>query len=274
MRISVSNLAWDINDDAEIANLLGQHGIDAIDVVPGKYFPSGAEARPDKVALVKRWWGDRGIQIKGLQSLLYGARGLNIFTEREATRPMLSHLAAVCRVSAGLGGGCLVFGSPLSRDRTGLSDEEAVDRATWFFQRFGDIAASNGVEVCLEPNPRCYGANFMTNSDETAAIVNLVGHPAIRMQLDTGALAINGEDPMEVIRRHHKLIGHVHASEPQLLPLGYGNADHDGTAAALRRYLPAAVVAVEMLPPTKQPGIRAIEQALFAAIRHYGDYSQ
>ncbi|MFD1693389.1 sugar phosphate isomerase/epimerase family protein [Azotobacter chroococcum] len=76
--------------------------------------------------------------------------------------------------------------------------------------------------ICLEPNPSCYGANFMTTSVETARVVREVAHPFIGMQLDTGALSINGEDPEAVLRDSSSLIGHIHASEPDLLPLGDG----------------------------------------------------
>ena len=75
-----------------------------------------------------------------------------------------------------------------------------MDMAVPFFRRLGDIAQNFGVVICLEPNPTCYGANFMTTSAETAQVVEQIAHPAVRMQLDTGALTINGEDPATVLQ--------------------------------------------------------------------------
>ena len=40
-----------------------------------------------------------------------------------------------------------------------------------FFRRLGDIAQEHDVILCLEPNPICYQANFMTNSLETVEVV-------------------------------------------------------------------------------------------------------
>jgi hypothetical protein len=40
------------------------------------------------------------------------------------------------------------------------------------------------------------------------------------MQLDTGAVTINEENAREVVTRYAHLIGHVHASEPNLVTLG------------------------------------------------------
>jgi sugar phosphate isomerase/epimerase len=188
---------------------------------------------------------------------------------------MLAHLGHICRIGEVLGVSRLVFGSPRSRDRGALADEEVLGMAVAFFRRLGDIAAGYSMQVCLEPNPPCYGANFMTCSEETAAVVMAVSHPAIRMQLDTGAIAINGEDPEEIVREYAHLIGHVHASEPNLVVLGDAHADHAAVAASLRAYLPDQIVSIEMLASKGEASITAIERAVGVAIAHYGaDYGR
>lgn len=269
MRIAISNLAWDISDDNHVAALLKNHGIDAIDVAPGKYFPDLAAASPAEMGRVREWWGERGIAITGMQALLFGTRGLNVFGDETSQAAMLTHLDAVCRVGAGLGATRLVFGSPRNRDRSGLSDAQALSTAVVFFRRLGAIAERHGVLFCLEPNPPCYGANFMTDSAGTACIVTATAHPAIRLQLDTGAITINGEDPGQVVENYGPLVGHVHASEPDLIVLGDGTTDHGRVAAALRTHLPDLIVSIEMLPPKNEAGLPAIERALLVALRHY-----
>lgn len=269
MRLAISNIAWDTEEDEEIAKLLSRYGVDAIDVAPGKYFPDPINATDEEVAQVKRWWAERGIEITGMQALLFGTVGLNVFGSPEVQEAMLEHLTAVCRIAAGLGATRLVFGSPKNRDRNGLSDEQVSEIAIPFFRRLGDIAQSYGVVICLEPNPTCYGANFMTTSAETARMVERVAHPGIRMQLDTGALAINGEDPATVLQNSAALIGHIHASEPDLVPLGDGGADHASIVAALEQHLPRHVVSIEMLGTKNEPHPASIERALTVAIRYY-----
>ncbi|MDO9537605.1 MAG: sugar phosphate isomerase/epimerase, partial [Thermoplasmata archaeon] len=218
---------------------------------------------------VRDWWTDRGITIIGMQALLFGTTGLNMFGDPEIQASMLAHLDVICRIGAGLGATKLVFGSPKNRDCSSLSDEQAQSVAAIFFRHLGDIASRHGVMICLEPNPPCYGANFMTNSTETAKIVLDVSHPAIRMQMDTGAITINGEDPCQVINEYGALIGHVHASEPDLVVLGDGKTDHGKVASMLRTCLPDQVVSIEMLPAKNEPNLPAIERALAVAIRHY-----
>lgn len=270
MRLAISNIAWEVHQDPLIAALLARKGVDAIDIAPGKYFPDPLKAQDSDIARVRCWWADHGINIVGMQSLLFGTTGLNLFGNSASQLAMLYHLEAVCRIAAGLGANRLVFGSPKNRDRSGLDDEQTQRRATDFFQALGDIALAHGVCICLEPNPVCYGANFMTDSHSTAAVVRAVAHPAIRMQLDTGALAINHEDPWHILQRHAGQIGHIHASEPNLRPLGDGSTHHPRMAEAIRRYLPAHVVSIEMLSSPHEPAEWSIERAVEVAQRHYG----
>ena len=269
MRLAISNIAWDIAEDEAVAALLQRHRVDAIDIAPGKYFPQPAQATTAEMGRVKDWWAKRGIEITGMQALLFGTTGLNVFGAPESQDALLQHLDAVCRIGAGLGAPRMVFGSPKNRDRSGLSDAETMAVAVSFFRRLGDIAASHGVMICLEPNPTCYGANFMTTSSETAQVVAQIAHPAIRMQFDTGALTINGEDPATVLEACAGLIGHVHASEPNLVPLGDGGTDHANMFKALMQCLPDHLVSIEMLATQNEPHVVSIERALGVAIQHY-----
>ena len=269
MRLAISNIAWDIPEDFAVAKLLGKFGIDAIDVAPGKYFPNPANAKDEDITNVRRWWADQGIEITGMQALLFGTTGLNVFGDNKSQEAMLEHLRAVCRIGASLGATRLVFGSPKNRDRSGLSDAHALEQAVSFFRRLGDAAQEHGVIVCLEPNPTRYGANFMTSSEETAHVVAAVGHSAIRMQFDTGALTINGESPETVLESSARLIGHVHASEPDLMPLGDGGTDHRLMHKALLQYLPQHVVSIEMVATKEEPHLHSIERALSCAVDCY-----
>ncbi|MDX1915675.1 MAG: sugar phosphate isomerase/epimerase family protein [Methylophilus sp.] len=269
MRLAISNIAWDTVEDEAVANLLNQYQIDAIDVAPGKYFPVPTEATNQEIQAVKNWWAARGVEITGMQALLFGTTGLNVFGNDESQQAMLNHLNAVCRIAAGLGAQWLVFGSPKNRDRNGLSDEQAMSMAVPFFRHLGDIAQSHGVTICLEPNPAHYGANFMINSSETAQVVREVNHLAIKMQLDTGAMTINHEIAEEVLQNVANLIGHIHASEPDLVPVGDGATNHEAVYAAVNQYLPQHVVSIEMVATKTEPHIVAIERALKVAIQSY-----
>jgi sugar phosphate isomerase/epimerase len=109
----------------------------------------------------------------------------------------------------------------------------------------------------------------MMTSVETAKVVRQIAHPAIRMQLDTGALMINNEDPSEVLQNSSMLIGHIHASEPDLVPLGDGATNHAAMAAAVLQQLPDHIVSIEMLATKNEPHLASVERALRVAIKYY-----
>lgn len=262
MRLAISNIAWDPVEDGAVAELLSRYRIDAIDIAPGKYFAEPKKATQQDILKVKDWWADQGIEITGMQALLFGTTGLNVFGSKSSQDDLIDHLTAVCRIGGQLGATRLVFGSPKNRDRSGISDEQTIKIAVDFFQRLGAIAQDYGVMICLEPNPERYGANFMTSSDETAEIVKLVGHQAIKMQFDSGALFINNEDPGKVLNQHSQLIGHIHVSEPDLLPIGDCATNHSFIYEVIHQYLPAHIISIEMVATKKEPHLSSIERAL------------
>jgi len=84
MRLAISNIAWDITEDEAVAALLQRHQVDAIDIAPGKYFPQPGKATAAEIGAVKSWWAERGIEITGMQALLFGTTGLNVFGSPES----------------------------------------------------------------------------------------------------------------------------------------------------------------------------------------------
>jgi len=269
MRISASNIAWDIVEEPAVAELLRDRGVDRVDIAPGKYFPDPETTTDAEIVAVRHLWRRRGFAIHGMQALLFGTAGLNLFDDAEGA--MLRRLTAICRIGGGLGASALTFGSPRQRDRSGRSDDETASIAVDFFRRLGDAASTAGVIVCLEPNPAIYGCNFMVGTGETAGVVAAVDHPSVRLQLDVGALALNGEPVAETIARHAALIGHVHASEPQLVTLGDGGAPHAAAGAALRALRPDLTVTIEMVASKLAPHAAEVARAIDLAQACYGD---
>jgi sugar phosphate isomerase/epimerase len=271
MRVGISNLAWERRHDAAVAARLRAHGVDAIDIAPGRYFDDPARTSASDVEAVRRDWASRGVTIVGLQALLFGTQGLNLFGAAEVRRAMLAHLSAVFRIGEGLGARLAVFGSPKQRDRSGLDDATARQIAVDFFRDAAGRAAERGLTLCLEPNPPRYGANFMTTAAETADVVRAVSHPALRLQCDLGALHLADEALVPGLDDWATLVAHVHLSEPDLRPYGTGGTPHAAWSGVIRERLPQAIACIEMLPPDAEDPVPGIDAALALASRHYGD---
>lgn len=271
MTLSISNIAWERSDDEAVAALLLRTGVNMIDVAPSKYFGDFSTATEQSINAVRTWWHDRGIRIIGMQSLLYGTQGLNVFGDRDVQARLLAHLRHVFRIAEHLGADRLVFGSPRNRDRGELDITQANEVAASFFTLAGDAAEQHGLTLCLEPNPSRYGSNFMTDTISTAMVVEMVAHPRIRMQWDTGATFVNREPIEQLLARYSPLIGHIHLSEPDLLPVGSVHSDHERMASALKKHSAGYPFTLEMLPPAD--GLQGIEASLQQAIRHYSPIS-
>ncbi len=269
MRIGISNLAWDPVQDSLVSDLLGVCRIACIDIAPGKYFPDLQNASDTEILAVGEFWKAFGIDIVGMQALLFGTHGLNLFGSSASQAAMLQHLAGVARVGRILNAKRLTFGSPRNRDRKGLSDEAARRQSVDFFCRLGDIAVQEGVLFCLEPNPPCYQCNFMTNSLDTLAIVKACNHPGIRMQLDLGAMIVNGEDFFDIIAAIAPYTSHVHLSEPNLVPIGSTDVDHVSFASAIRKYLSDSVLTIEMLTPATEDRLSILRRSIEFAVSVY-----
>lgn len=271
MKISISNIAWDTALDANINEVLASNSIQFIDIAPPKYFPKPTAATEREITTVREAWAERGIAVAGMQSLLFGTKGLNVFGDACTQKKMLDHLESICHIGKHLGATYLVFGSPKNRDPTGLESIFIERTYLDFFRRLGDIAAKYNTIICLEPNPKEYGANFMTNSEETASVVRNINHDCIAMQLDTGAMLMNGENPARIIQTQADIIGHIHISEPKLAPVGSTSSDHKIIAANIKKYLPEKTCTIEMLTSAPEKSIAEVQQAVEFTCKHYGD---
>jgi sugar phosphate isomerase/epimerase len=75
------------------------------------------------------------------------------------------------------------------------------------------------VVLCIEPNAKHYGCNFITNSQEAHAFVAKVGVPGFEMMLDTGNMALEDEPIIETLERNLDRIAHLHIAARDLRSL-------------------------------------------------------
>jgi D-psicose/D-tagatose/L-ribulose 3-epimerase len=269
MRLGCSNLLWTADLDPAAAALLAEHGIDSIDVAPTRYEDDIASAAPARWRELRRWWAQRGITITGLQSLLHGTRGLDIFGDPSVREQTAEHLRVNLRIAVELGATQLVFGSWRNRMRRSLDSKRALARAADFFGPLGEEAAVLGVCLGIEPISARYGNDFLVDHDEAAALVERVSSRGFGLVLDVGCAALAGEDVAAVAQRHAALVRHAQIAEFELAPLDPANPIHAVAGPALRAALAGRVASVEALAPPHMPALEAIAQSLAVAMRHY-----
>ena len=245
MKLSISNIAWDASFEKQVIALLLVNNIVHLDFAPGKFFSDIKNVTDEEILKVKNEWNHKGFSLVGMQSLLFGTSGLNLFDVSTQTR-MLEHLKKVCHIGSLTGATRLVFGSPKNRDRSSLDDSQTEDIALNFFFRLGEIAKEENVTVCLEANPTLYGTNFLTTTEEAAKFVRTLNHSNIKLQLDFGTIYTNHE-PAGIIEDVSEIIGHIHLSEPSMAPVTTDDPIHRDLGGSLKKTITKSMLSTDIL---------------------------
>lgn len=224
MKLSVSNIAWAADEADRAYALLRDGGATGLEIAPGLFLPDAASPASADTEMCERALDKArayGLELSSMQSLLFGATGAALFGASGERAELARALTGTIALAGRLGIGNLVFGSPKQRVISeGMSGAVVQDIWLAAFRHFGDLAAEAGTLFSLEPNPERYGTNFMTSLAETVEVARHVDHPAVRVNLDLGALIITGEiDTIDSwLPEVLPLVGHVHVSAPDLVP--------------------------------------------------------
>ena len=201
MELCVSNIAWSPADDPLAHSLLVAEGVSLLELAPTRLWPDLSSVSSGYASALLSDLAFAGLSPYAFQALLYGRPDLGLF-HPAAREACLDYLKLVVQLAARLGVTVLVFGSPKNRVRGELHSKAAFTIATEFFHSLGSHANQMGVQVCLEPNPPCYGCDFITNMNEAAALVRAVNSSGFRLHGDAGELSLNNEDVEAVLGEH------------------------------------------------------------------------
>jgi sugar phosphate isomerase/epimerase len=240
----ISNLAWPSAAWPDALRLMRELGVSAIEIAPFDFFKRW-DADDDAVRALADEIAGAGMTCPAMQGILYQAPDVHLFASAEARAALRSHLARVARIADLLGAKACVFGAPRQRDPGDLTVAQAWDIAVDFFRAVAPVFADHGAAIAFEANARLYGCRFVVTTREAAAFVAAVGHPGCGLQIDTGTLFLESEDP-DVLRAAAPLAVHAHVSEPGLVPIGSAGVDHAPIAAALRASGYAGSLSIEM----------------------------
>jgi len=84
-----------------------------------------------------------------------------------------------------------------------------------FFRELGDHCSSKNITICLEPNAKEYGCNYLNNIKEVGDITRKINHSNIRMMVDIGN-AIMENDDFSKILDYENIIYNIDIAEPKI----------------------------------------------------------
>ena len=153
-----------------------------------------------------------------------------------------------------LGVEIVVFGSSGARRRPeGISKEEAWQILAPIYRLAGDYAARFGVTIAIEPLSyrECNAVNTLRDG---LALMELAGHPNVRMLADMYHMGENGEDFNDVLLAGADL-RHCHIGRPagRVYPMPGDGYDYAPFFAALREIGYPGRLSVEASAPNKDP---------------------
>jgi sugar phosphate isomerase/epimerase len=233
MKLACSNLAWRQNCDEEALSILGRRGYEGIEVAPTRVWPNWEGINQRTASRYRQMLFDQGFSIPAMQSIFYGAGESNLFNRNHWNR-IEQHFAIVAELAEYLECPVLVFGAPRMRKTNELSGDEAFQRGAEILSRLACIAHDRGTTLCIEPNPREYGCQFVWTSSQAVELVAEIDHPGFGLHIDAAAMFMEYEVGPEVIRKVFPLIRHFHISEPYLKGLSPSMNDHLANLLALR----------------------------------------
>jgi len=270
VKLAFSSLAWSSPDDRAVAEILRSNGFTGVELAPTKLWPDLSRVKASDVARCRNFWNDEGLPIVALQAILYGRDDLQLFGAPRSRSDLESFLLSVMDLSASLGAAVVVLGAPGNRKKGDLTPDEANDMAVPVLRRLGESAAAKRVTLCIEPNPAEYGCDWILSAAEGRELVERVGSPGFKLHLDAGTLALSSSNALADIDDSMGVLQHFHVSEPRLVEIGEGGADHPTIAGALEKSGYTGWCSVEMRELTGDPELSGIARAAVFARDVYG----
>ena len=249
MRFAFSNIAWSPHDSPGVFALMREHGITGIEVAPTKLWPQWADATDEAVRSARDRLQAEGFVVPSMQALLFGTQGLHVFDETTHDK-LIAHLTHVARIGQEFGARAAVFGSPKQRTRGARTHAEAIDLAAPLFRRLAQVFFDHGVCLCIEPNPRRYGCDFVINAREGIELVKAVDHPGFQLHLDAAGMALEGDSLEDLWPEVAPMLRHFHISETDLGDFRESTVPHTANLQTLRQGGYAGWCSVEMREPS------------------------
>lgn len=199
MKLAISNIAWSRESDDFMYGLLQQNNIKGIEIAPTRIWDNPELVTKKQVLDFKKKLNTYGLKVVAFQSILYG-KLFNLFSNEGKL-----YMMKMIDLASYFGKIAIVIGSPKNRNCKDMK------MAISFFKEL-NAYANKRVVLCIEPNPREYGTNFINTTKQAVKFAKQTG---IKINLDCGTIVMNDED----IKVDTDKIGHIHFSEPYLKPL-------------------------------------------------------
>lgn len=239
MKLSISNIGWNKENDELIFKTLKENGFDAIEIAPTAIIDNPYDNALKAKEILLNIKEQYNLDVSSMQSIWYGKVG-NIFNKEDALE-LMNYTKKAIDFAKIIECKNLVFGCPKNRN---MVDGKSREDIVYFFKELGDYAYFNDTVLALEPNPTIYGTNFINYTKDAFDFVKKVNSKGFKVNVDFGTIIENKED-LEIIKQNIDLVNHIHISEPNLATINV-REEHKSFAKILREANYDKYVSIEM----------------------------
>ncbi len=240
MKLSISNIAWNKEQDEQMYKYLESVGFDAIEIAPTRIIEENPYSHIEEIKqFAQRIMSKYQLSISSMQSIWYGKQG-NIFKKEDA-KSLIEYTKKAIDFAKEIKCKNLVFGCPKNRIMLENCKEEDI---IYFFKILGEYAKENKTIIAIEPNPTIYGTNFINYTSQAFDFVKKVNNDGIKVNVDFGTIIENKED-LSNIFENIELVNHIHISEPNLNPIEE-RTEHKTLAEGLKKFNYDKYISIEM----------------------------
>ena len=266
MKLSISNIAWNREENNSALRILKKYNIGAIDVAPTLLSDSIEKLTDKKVEKIKEHYESNKIKLVGMQSLLYGFPEISLFDGEKERNRIRMQLLKIFRIAKLLGIKKLIFGSPKNRFVRDFN-QNIEEIALRFFSEIADLSEKNDICICFEANPKQYGCNFITDTFEAVNFAKKLNHPNFKINLDTSTIILNNNNFKEVFEYAKKYIAHIHVSSPHIKDIL--NINHQEILEAIKLIKYKGFISLEMKPNITDNNLKNLETNINIFVKCY-----
>ena len=227
MKLSISNIAWGMENEQKAYSLIKDYGFTGLEIAPTRIFPNDPYIRLNEAKnWAKNLYYVYGFSVPSMQSIWFG-KTERIFASEEERAILIQYTKQAIDFAETIGCKNLVFGCPRNRTISeNMAPTEVYNIAVKFFKELGDYAALHNTVIGMEANPPIYNTNFINTTASALELISSVDSKGFRLNLDVGTMIYNNES-VEILADKIHLINHVHISEPYLKPVQKRNLHTD-----------------------------------------------
>ena len=236
-KLAICNETFQGAEFARGCQLALETGYTGLEIAPWTLSEDPASLLPERRRECRDAMAQAGIAFVGLHSLLTAPLGeLHVTTPDDLVRQKSwDYFRRLIDLCGDLGDhGLMILGSGKQRRTVGGSSvDDAVKRLRDGLASVADHARDRGITI-LPETLAPHLCDVLTSLEQTAAMVDEIQHPAIRTMFDTHNAVAESTPHDELIRRHARLIEHVHINEMDGRHPGTGDYDFSVPLRALR----------------------------------------